>query len=150
MTPMRRAVCSVAHRRGRSASATRAIDWLSPGGGVVLGGRAPAGAVQQGDTMGRWKPGQSGNPKGRPPREREVRYMEIALSAVSFAKWREIVKRAAEDAAAGDGQARRWLSDYLMGPPTQRTEFDAVVNTTHSDAFEEALRKVYGPQADDS
>lgn len=71
---------------------------------------------------GRFAPGTSGNPKGRPKKEREEQYLHIALSAVSFHDWREIIKKAAAQAKRGDAVARKWLGDYLMGAPIQRTE----------------------------
>lgn len=48
--------------------------------------------------------------------------MEIALSAVTFDDWRTIVKKAVTQAKRGDHMARKWLGDYLMGTPVQKTE----------------------------
>jgi hypothetical protein len=69
-----------------------------------------------------FKKGESGNPAGRPPKAREERYNEILISAVTFETWEQIVKKAAEQAKKGDQAARKWLSDYLVGPPVQRQE----------------------------
>ena len=69
-----------------------------------------------------FKKGQSGNPAGRPRTEREERYYEIAVSAVTFDQWRKIVQKAARQAELGDSTARKWLADYLMGTPVQRLE----------------------------
>lgn len=66
--------------------------------------------------------GQSGNPKGRPRKEREVRFYEITTSTVSFDDWKEIVGKAVIDAKRGDTAARKWLSDYLIGTPEQRVD----------------------------
>jgi hypothetical protein len=74
------------------------------------------------DESGRFRKGISGNPKGRPPKERELRFYEITLQAVTFDDWKEIVKKAVQQAKRGDAQARKWLADYLMGPPVQRNE----------------------------
>jgi hypothetical protein len=41
---------------------------------------------------------------------------------VTLADWRKIVDTAVSRAKAGDDKARKWLSDYLMGPPVQRSE----------------------------
>jgi len=74
------------------------------------------------DANGRFVAGQSGNPNGRPPKAREERFKQITLSACSFKDWEEIVKKAVLQAKRGDATARKWLSDYLIGPP--RAELD--------------------------
>jgi hypothetical protein len=51
-----------------------------------------------------------------------VRFYEITLSAVTFDEWDKVVKKALEQAKRGDSQARKWLSDYLIGPPQQRID----------------------------
>jgi len=42
------------------------------------------------DANGKFIKGQSGNPAGRPKKEREERFYEVAITAVSFTDWREI------------------------------------------------------------
>lgn len=59
---------------------------------------------------------------GRPRKEREDRFYEVAVSAVSFKDWREIIDAAVKQAKRGDTAARKFLADYLMGTPVQRTE----------------------------
>jgi hypothetical protein len=59
---------------------------------------------------------------GRAPREREERYKEVMLTSVSFVDWERIVQKARDQALKGDAVARKWLSDYLIGPPVQRQE----------------------------
>jgi hypothetical protein len=73
------------------------------------------------DENGKFKQGNSGGP-GRPKKEREERYLEITLTTVTFEKWSKIVAKACEQALRGDAVARKWLSDYLVGPPVQRQE----------------------------
>jgi hypothetical protein len=73
------------------------------------------------DEKGRFLPGNKASP-GRSPREREERYYEITLSTVSFDDWQMIVKKAAEQAKRGDPVARKWLSDYLLGPAQQKLD----------------------------
>jgi hypothetical protein len=63
--------------------------------------------------------GNPGGP-GRPKKEREVRFMEITLSAVTFEDWQKIVEKAVIQAKRGDNAARKWLGDYLVGVPVQR------------------------------
>jgi len=74
------------------------------------------------DENGRFAKGSTGNPRGRAPREREERYYEILMSAVTFDVWEQIVKKAAEQAKKGDAMARKWLADYIVGSPIQRQE----------------------------
>ena len=70
---------------------------------------------------GQFAKGHPGGP-GRPTKEREERFYEITLTAVTFDDWKAIVTKAKEQAKRGDAVARKWLADYLMGPPVQRNE----------------------------
>lgn len=69
--------------------------------------------------MAKFQPGQSGNPAGRPKRSVEEKYLKKISSSVTLTEWREIVKKAVEQAKRGDAKARQWLSDYLVGKPVQ-------------------------------
>lgn len=69
-----------------------------------------------------FKKGQSGNPKGRPPRKTEQAFLNATIGAVTIAAWKRITLTAVEQAEAGDDKARRWLSDYVLGKPTQHLE----------------------------
>lgn len=73
------------------------------------------------DENGRFVKGSSGNPKGRPTKEREQKYYEYAMNTVTYKDWQAILNRAVADAKRGDQQARKWLSDYLA-PQNQRIE----------------------------
>jgi len=48
--------------------------------------------------------------------------MEVSIAAVSLKDWREIIKKAVEQAKRGDQQARKFLAEYLIGPPQQRLD----------------------------
>ena len=74
------------------------------------------------DANGKFIKGQSGNPAGRPKKEREERFYEVAITAVSFTDWREIIEKAVAQAKRGDPTARKFLADYLMGLPTNKVE----------------------------
>lgn len=74
------------------------------------------------DENGRFIKGSTGNPRGRMPKERETKFYELTLNTVTFEDWKAIVKKAVAQAQRGDGVARKWLSDYLIGPPVQRQE----------------------------
>ncbi|MEL7626970.1 MAG: DUF5681 domain-containing protein [Anaerolineaceae bacterium] len=78
--------------------------------------------AKQRDENGRFVKGHSGNPTGRAPRVREERFYQITLSTVTFDDWKEIVTKAVAQAKSGDDKARKFLADYLIGPPTQKTD----------------------------
>lgn len=48
--------------------------------------------------------------------------MEITLSAVTFEDWKDIVKKAVSQSKRGNPQARKFLADYIIGPPKQKHE----------------------------
>ena len=56
------------------------------------------------------------------PKEREVKFYDLTVSAVSEEDWIGIVKTAVRLATKGDAQARKWLSDYLVGLPQQKVD----------------------------
>ena len=56
---------------------------------------------------------------GTATKDREERYMEIARNSVTYADWGRVWKKAAQQAVKGDAVARKFLADYLIGPPTQ-------------------------------
>jgi len=66
--------------------------------------------------------GQVANPKGRPKKAVEERYLKSLFSVLSQSDWKEIVEKAVWQAKRGDSQARKWLSDYALGTPVQRIE----------------------------
>lgn len=74
------------------------------------------------DMKGRFVPGTSGNPAGRSPRQVEKEYLDALIANVSMEDWEKIIERAVKDASNGDSVARKWLSDYLLPTPKQRTE----------------------------
>jgi hypothetical protein len=74
------------------------------------------------DEKGRFIKGSSGNASGRAPRVREERYYEILRQSVSEDDWKAIIVKAISQAKHGDQQARKWIADYLIGPPIERKE----------------------------
>ena len=77
------------------------------------------------DENGKFTKGNPGGP-GRPKKEREAKYYDITLSAVNLEDWKQIIKKAVDQAKRGDSMARKFLADYLMGPPVQKADV-----TTH-------------------
>lgn len=65
------------------------------------------------DENGRFLVGNSGGP-GRPSRQTEREYLMSLVGRVTLDDWSEIVGKAVEDAKAGDGTARKWLSEWLL------------------------------------
>ena len=68
------------------------------------------------DANGRFTKEYSGGP-GRPKKAREEKYYEITQASCTFASWGRIVKKAVQQAERGDAVARKFLADYLIGPP---------------------------------
>lgn len=68
-------------------------------------GRTASGAFAAGNTFG----------KGRPRRAVESEYLAALGNAVTLDTWGEIVKKAVEDAKAGDAKAREWVTRYVLG-----------------------------------
>ena len=64
--------------------------------------------------------------------------MEITLSAVTYEDWRDIVKRAVKQARLGNSQARKFLADYLLGPPPQRHEISGLLKSLDLSALTDA------------
>ena len=68
------------------------------------------------DKNGRFVKGHEGGP-GRPKLVTERAYLEILRNECPPETWREVVKKAIDDASTGDAKAREWLSSYLLGKP---------------------------------
>lgn len=74
------------------------------------------------DDNGRFVKGTSGNPKGRTKRQVEDTYLQAFRDSVSPDDWGAIIARAVSDAKKGDAVARKFIADYLIGQPVQRSE----------------------------
>jgi hypothetical protein len=66
---------------------------------------------------GKWKPGQSGNPNGRPPGSSELAHLRASIAK----RVPEILERLAHLAADGDVQAARLLLERVL-PPLKSVE----------------------------
>ena len=74
------------------------------------------------DKKGRFVAGHGSISPGRPTRARETRYLQALTDTVTMDDWILIVRRAIEDAQNGSHPARRWVADYLVGPPIKQSE----------------------------
>ena len=68
------------------------------------------------DKRGRFVKGNPGEP-GRPRREVEEQYLNATLTRAPVDKWPRVIDKALEQAVAGDGEARRWRAEHLIGKP---------------------------------
>lgn len=64
------------------------------------------------DSASGWKPGQSGNPQGRPPGTSEIGRLRAAISQ----HLPEIIQQLVEKARGGDTQAARLLLERVLPP----------------------------------
>lgn len=93
------------------------------------------------DQNGGWKPGQSGNPNGRPPGTSEVGRLRAAISE----HLPEIIKQLVEKARGGDTQAARLLLERVLPPvkPIESTvELDLPDGATLTEQGEAIVRAV--------
>jgi hypothetical protein len=73
------------------------------------------------DENGRFVKGHQGI-GGRPSKPKEEMYYRILMTTCTADDWTAIVQKAVEQAKRGDAMARKWLADYLVGPPIERKE----------------------------
>lgn len=93
---------------------------------------------------GQFVKGYSGGP-GRPPKAREEKYHEILVSAITFDDFRRIILKAKDQAIKGDAVARKFIADYLVGTPIQRTEHSGPNGgAIPVQRFEAAIENAYG------
>lgn len=74
------------------------------------------------DDKGRFPKGVSGNPKGRKARPTEEKYLAVFKQCVDEEDIKAIARKAVEQAKRGDPMARKFIFDYLVGPPVQKNE----------------------------
>lgn len=77
--------------------------------------------ARQRDDKGRFVKGQSGNPKGRPPRATELEYLEALKDILPLERFKLIVDSYAKRAERGDTRAAEVLFRYVL-PQVSKTE----------------------------
>jgi hypothetical protein len=77
-----------------------------------------------------WKPGQSGNPKGKPPGSGELQKLRASISAAVP----EILATLVTAAKAGDMQAARLILERVL-PPIKATEHTQAIPLSESDSL---------------
>lgn len=93
------------------------------------------------EKTGGWKPGQSGNPNGRPPGSSETGRLRAAISE----HLPEIIQQLVEKARGGDTQAARLLLERVLPPvkPIESTvELDLPEGATLTEQGEAIVRAV--------
>ena len=71
---------------------------------------------------GQFVKGEYGGGPGRPKRSTEAEYLDALIEVTPIAAWKRIGRKAVQQAERGDPQARRWLSEYLLGKPQERMD----------------------------
>ena len=93
------------------------------------------------DANGHFVKGSDGGP-GRKKRAIEDDYTEILKNCVTKQDWQLIIMKAVSQARRGNPIARKFIADYIVGPPVIRTQGEN--NTTVTiNGFEEMLARVY-------
>jgi len=96
------------------------------------------------DSKGRFAKGNAGGP-GRPKRDFEREYLAQMTANCTLSQFAKIVKKAAEQAIAGDHRARQWLSQYLLPDPQTMREMaepDHPAIFSDDSPIQEALRQI--------
>ena len=92
----------------------------------------------------RWKPGESGNPNGRPKRSVEEAALEKFRSRFNNGNFGTVLDSLDRLVQRGNVRAIELVFEYLLGKPTQRHEIDATIALPDAMAV---LNKIY--QAED-
>ncbi len=93
------------------------------------------------DAQGRILPGSTGNARGRPPKIVEETYLKAFTKVVTIAEFEKVIKKALEQARKGDKDARKFIADYIVGPPVQRVLDPKMITNPYAGLSADELRK---------
>lgn len=79
-------------------------------------------------------------------RRTEGDYMSTLLETVTLDDWRAVVNRATAAAKAGDGQARAWLGQYLMGKPDAKAPTPLTVVVQQLNGSDPVVNRLAKPE----
>jgi Family of unknown function (DUF5681) len=109
-------------------------------------------------THTRWTKGQSGNPKGRPPRDRNISALVTRLlaqrivvrkgrSTKRMSRLDHLVHRMLEDALAGDPRLIRMVLDEARKGEVHAETLEPVLESADREVIDAMLRRIASPPA---
>lgn len=95
-----------------------------------------------------WKPGQSGNPKGRAKKgqtltDLAIAYLEDIEPGEKVTRKEQFVKSVAVLAKQGNIAAIKLLWDHIDGMPVQKTELSGYIRRDLEDMTDDEIRELY-------
>lgn len=101
------------------------------------------------DEKGRFLPGNTvGKGHGRPPKERERKYMERFKKAVTLSGFEEATRAVLKMAREGDVRAWTVLAQYALGKPVTRIEAEVDQRSLGLE-LHAAITKVFGGEEEE-
>lgn len=105
--------------------------------------------TRQRDEQGRFLPGHSiSKGHGRPPKEREEKYLERFKKAVTLGGFEEATSAVLERAKEGDVNAWKALVEYAIGKPVTKVDARIDQRSVNFD-LQATLVKIYGEEESD-
>jgi len=66
-------------------------------------------------------------PTGRLPRAKEIQLLDVLRGRMTPEEWAAIVDTAIKHAKMNDDKSREWLTDWVLGKPTQPVEVSGTI-----------------------
>lgn len=103
------------------------------------------------DAKGKFVKGHTPYRNGRrPKRSAEESYLRAFGQAMPTAKWLEVLRNYAAEAAKGDNRAMKFFADYLIGKPLERMLLGVGRMSADERSLLESLSGVYADLANGS